>query len=66
MSSIENDTSSALKGTFFIVAIVTIAIVLAIVLAVICVGLRRKQRAEAYDQHTPPTPGAAGSAALRS
>ena len=44
MSSLENDTSSALNGTFFIVAIVTIAIVLAIVLAVICVGLKRKQR----------------------
>ena len=35
MSSLENDTSSALNGTFFIVAIVTIAIVLVIVLAVI-------------------------------
>ena len=62
MSSIESDTSSALNGTFFIVAIVTIAIVLVIVVAVICVGLKRKQREEAYDQHTPPTPGAAGSA----
>ena len=47
MSSLENDTSSALNGTFFIVAIVTIAIVLAIVLAVICVGLKRKQRSTA-------------------
>ena len=50
MSSIENDTSSALNGTFFIVAIITIAIVLVIVLAVICVGLKRKQRAEAEEE----------------
>ena len=60
MSSIENDTSSALNGTFFIVAIVTIAIVLVIVLAVICVGLKRKERSRVSGRTGPVALGLDG------